>query len=78
VYLVLDTGVAADPVTPSRCALPCLGFLLSVNAYSGSLSGVNYAVFGVGNSQWQQTFQAFPKKVDVALKAAGAHQVRLL
>lgn len=48
---------------------------MCVHVHAGSLSGVNYAVFGVGNSQWAQTFQAFPKKVDVQLKAAGAHQV---
>jgi cytochrome P450/NADPH-cytochrome P450 reductase len=48
---------------------------MCVHAHAGSLAGVNYAVFGVGNSQWAQTFQAFPKKVDVQLKAAGAHQV---
>jgi len=41
----------------------------------GSLSGVSYAVFGVGNSQWKQTFQAFPKRMDVQLKGAGATQV---
>jgi len=37
---------------------------------------VTCAVFGVGNSQWQQTFQAFPKKVDVQLTKAGANRVR--
>jgi cytochrome P450/NADPH-cytochrome P450 reductase len=41
-------------------------------AAPGSQAGVRYAVFGVGNSQWAATFQAFPKKVDGLLTAAGA------
>lgn len=41
----------------------------------GSLSKVTYAVYGVGNSQWQQTFQAFPKQVSLQMEAAGAHKV---
>jgi hypothetical protein len=41
-------------------------------AAPGSQAGVRYAVFGVGNSQWAATFQAFPKRVDGLLTAAGA------
>lgn len=37
----------------------------------GAAAGVKFAVFGVGNSQWAATFQAFPKKVDAALSKAG-------
>lgn len=37
----------------------------------GALSGVRYAVLGNGNTQWT-TYQAFPKRVDAALAAAGA------
>eukprot|EP00775_Hariotina_reticulata_P009541 gene9541-9705_t len=41
----------------------------------GSLSQVVYGVFGVGNSQWQQTYQAFPKRLALQMEAAGAKQV---
>jgi cytochrome P450/NADPH-cytochrome P450 reductase len=44
-------------------------------AAAGSAEGVKFAVFGVGNSQWAATFQAFPKKIDSALAHAGAAQV---
>lgn len=44
---------------------------------AGSLGQVVYGVFGVGNSQWQQTYQAFPKQVALQLKAAGANQVEM-
>jgi sulfite reductase alpha subunit-like flavoprotein len=44
---------------------------------AGSLGKVVYGVFGVGNSQWQQTYQAFPKQVALQLTAAGANQVEL-
>lgn len=48
---------------------------LPTHTHTGALSGVTYAVFGVGNSQWAQTFQAFPKKVAVQMVKAGAHEV---
>nr|BFE70102.1 hypothetical protein GCM10020092_034030 [Actinoplanes digitatis] len=38
---------------------------------AGALTGVRYAVLGNGNTQWT-TYQAFPKRVDAALAAAGA------
>lgn len=41
-----------------------------------ALAGSSYAVFGCGNRQWARTFQAIPKRIDVALERAGA--VRLL
>eukprot|EP00877_Chromochloris_zofingiensis_P012868 jgi/Chrzof1/7835/Cz02g38090.t1 len=41
----------------------------------GSLSSLSYAVFGVGNSQWQ-TYQAFPHLVDTLLAEAGASRLR--
>ncbi|MGW0820993.1 bifunctional cytochrome P450/NADPH--P450 reductase [Streptomyces sp. NPDC002845] len=39
-----------------------------------ALSGVRFAVLGVGNTQWQ-TYQAFPRRIDTALLAAGATPV---
>ena len=43
----------------------------------GSLSGLRYAVFGWGNSQWQ-TYQQFPREVDSALARCGARQLHSL
>jgi hypothetical protein len=37
---------------------------------------VTFSVFGVGNSQWAQTYQAFPTQVALGLVRAGATQVR--
>lgn len=48
--------------------LPCV-------SPAGSLSKVAYGVFGVGNSQWAQTYQAFPSQVDLQLAKAGATRV---
>lgn len=39
-----------------------------------SLSGLSFAVFGVGNSQWH-TYQQFPREVDSGLVRCGAHRV---
>lgn len=39
-----------------------------------SLSGLRFAVLGCGNTQWS-TYQAFPKRVEAALLAAGASAV---
>ncbi len=33
---------------------------------------LRYAVFGCGNTQWRDTYQAFPKRVQAALAATGA------
>ena len=38
------------------------------------LHGLNYSVFGCGNTQWGATYQAFPNKVDASLKKLGAEQ----
>ena len=37
-----------------------------------SSAGLKYAVLGCGNTQWRETYQAFPKLVDEALAASGA------
>lgn len=43
----------------------------------GSLSGLCFAVFGLGNSQWQ-TYQQFPREVDAALERCGAQRLARL
>jgi cytochrome P450/NADPH-cytochrome P450 reductase len=40
------------------------------------LKGVRFAVFGCGNRQWARTYQAIPKRIDVALEKAGATRVK--
>ena len=39
---------------------------------AASLSGVRYAVFGCGNRDWVETYQAVPTRLDAALREAGA------
>ena len=46
-----------------------------VNAAPESLSGVRYALFGCGHSDWAATFQATPRIIDDALQAAGATRI---
>ncbi len=41
----------------------------------GSLNGVNYTVFGCGNTDWASTYQAVPRRIDERLKALDAHRV---
>jgi cytochrome P450/NADPH-cytochrome P450 reductase len=40
-----------------------------------ALSGVNYAVFGCGNSDWAATYQSIPRLIDQQLAARGARSV---
>ena len=40
-----------------------------------ALAGVNYAVFGCGNSDWTATYQSVPRLIDEALASHGAHSV---
>ncbi|WP_257459637.1 bifunctional cytochrome P450/NADPH--P450 reductase [Archangium lipolyticum] len=42
---------------------------------AGSLSGVRYAVFGCGNRDWGETYQAVPQFLDERLSAAGAQAI---
>lgn len=39
------------------------------------LDGVNYAVFGCGDRNWQSTYQAIPRLVDERLEACGARRL---
>jgi cytochrome P450 / NADPH-cytochrome P450 reductase len=40
-----------------------------------ALAGVNYAVFGCGNSDWAATYQSIPRQIDEQLSAHGARSV---
>lgn len=40
-----------------------------------ALAGLRFAVFGCGNRQWSRTYQAVPKRVDAALRKAGAVRI---
>jgi cytochrome P450/NADPH-cytochrome P450 reductase len=40
-----------------------------------ALAGVNYAVFGCGNSDWAATYQSVPRLIDEALTSHGARSV---
>jgi cytochrome P450/NADPH-cytochrome P450 reductase len=41
----------------------------------GALTGVRYAVFGCGNTDWASTYQAVPQQIDGRLAATGAQRV---
>ncbi|MFI1770090.1 cytochrome P450, partial [Streptomyces sp. NPDC020800] len=49
--------------------------LLAAGLPQGSLSNVRFALLGAGNTQWVATFQAFPKRIEEGLLAAGATPV---
>jgi cytochrome P450 / NADPH-cytochrome P450 reductase len=40
-----------------------------------ALTGVNYAVFGCGNSDWAATYQSIPRLIDEQMAAHGAHSI---
>ncbi|MCB9640611.1 MAG: cytochrome P450 [Myxococcales bacterium] len=40
-----------------------------------ALHGVRYAVFGCGHRDWATTYQAIPRRVDLAMEAAGAERL---
>ena len=46
--------------------------LLAAGLPAGSLSNVRFALLGAGNTQWVATYQAFPKRIEEGLLAAGA------
>ncbi|HET6872041.1 MAG TPA: flavodoxin domain-containing protein, partial [Sporolactobacillaceae bacterium] len=41
---------------------------------AGELNGINYAVFGCGDKNWQSTYQAIPRWVDEHMHQLGAHR----
>ncbi|MGW5250753.1 bifunctional cytochrome P450/NADPH--P450 reductase [Streptomyces sp. NPDC004129] len=49
--------------------------LIATGLGEDSLSNVRFALLGAGNTQWVATYQAFPKRVEAALLAAGATPV---
>lgn len=42
---------------------------------AGSLTGVDFAVFGCGDRHWTDSFQAVPIAIDEQLSSAGAHRL---
>lgn len=46
------------------------------NAEPGLLTGVRYAVMGVGNRDWSATYQRIPTLIDERMAAAGAERLR--
>ncbi|MER7815139.1 cytochrome P450 [Streptomyces sp. NPDC096153] len=46
--------------------------LIAAGLPEGSLANVRFALLGAGNTQWVSTYQAFPKRIEEALLAAGA------
>ncbi|MFI9848410.1 bifunctional cytochrome P450/NADPH--P450 reductase [Nonomuraea sp. NPDC051941] len=49
--------------------------LIAAGLPEGSMSDVRFALLGAGNTQWVATYQAFPKRIEAALLAAGATPV---
>ncbi|MFF7716005.1 cytochrome P450 [Streptomyces sp. NPDC007988] len=49
--------------------------LIAAGLPEGSLANVRFALLGAGNTQWVATYQAFPKRIEEALLAAGATPV---
>ncbi|MYV39957.1 cytochrome P450 [Streptomyces sp. SID1328] len=49
--------------------------LLAAGLPEGSLKDVRFALLGTGNTQWVATYQAFPKRIEEGLLAAGATPV---
>ena len=42
----------------------------------GELTGLRYTVFGCGNRDWHQTYQAIPKEIDALLEMSGATRIK--
>ncbi|GAA3467463.1 bifunctional cytochrome P450/NADPH--P450 reductase [Nonomuraea roseola] len=49
--------------------------LIAAGLPEGSLANVRFALLGAGNTQWVATYQAFPKRIEAGLLAAGATPV---
>ncbi len=47
-------------------------------ARTDEAEGVNYAIFGCGNSDWAATFQSIPKAIDDGLQRMGAKRIGAL
>jgi cytochrome P450 / NADPH-cytochrome P450 reductase len=57
---------------PPDNAVQFCSWLKSGNVASANLQGVKYTVFGCGNTDWADTYQAIPKLIDSALAEFGA------
>jgi cytochrome P450 / NADPH-cytochrome P450 reductase len=72
--LVIVSTASYNGLPPDNAIRFC-EWLRSEELTGGSLSGVNYVVFGCGNRDWASTFQAVPRLVDARLAAAGARRL---
>lgn len=45
------------------------------NSSPESAKGLGFTVFGCGNTQWAQTFQAFPRQIQTKLQALGGESI---
>jgi cytochrome P450/NADPH-cytochrome P450 reductase len=59
---------------PDNAAQFC-GWLNGLSGSNEALRGVEYAVFGCGHHDWNQTFHRVPRLVDAAMHARGAGRV---
>ncbi|KAF8056108.1 cypD [Scenedesmus sp. PABB004] len=71
VAVIASTYNGHPPDNAARFA----AWLDAAAAAGAGAGGVTYAVFGVGDSKWE-TFQAFAKRVDARLAAAGGSRLR--
>lgn len=65
--LVVTASYEGHPTDDARKFIEWLD-----QASAGSLTGVKFAVFGCGNSDWSRTYQAVPRKIDARLAELGA------
>lgn len=77
-HLPVDGGVlivsASYNGTPPDNAAKFVSWLSRVEP--GSLTGVRYAVMGVGNRDWASTYQRIPTLIDEQMAVAGAERIR--
>jgi len=72
--LVLIATSSYNGLPPDN-ALQFCDWLRSAELTEDSLKGVNYIVFGCGNRDWANTFQAVPRMIDSRLAAGGARRL---
>ena len=72
ILFVATSTYNGTPPDNAKLFLPWLKSLCKDDTNKKPLDGVQFAVFGLGNAQWRQTYQKFPHEVDVGLANAGA------
>jgi cytochrome P450/NADPH-cytochrome P450 reductase len=61
--------------TPPDNAVEFCRWLGEPGLAADALKGVNFCVFGCGNSEWASTFQAIPRLIDSQLEQHGARRI---